>query len=140
VLRACFYSHERVTLGRTASAKRYRPSAQKREYLHESRDAEDRVVYMRPSTQHRPTASIEVGHEALAQGAWEEARAHFEAALEEEEIPEALEGLSWSAWWLDDAGAVFDARERPCPMHYQPPVGPGIVFLIWRRPRTRRLN
>jgi ATP/maltotriose-dependent transcriptional regulator MalT len=67
---------------------------------------------MRPSTQHRPTASIEVGHEALAQGAWEEARARFEAALEEEEMPEALEGLSWSAWWLDDAGAVFDARER----------------------------
>ena len=23
-----------------------------------------------------------------------------------------LEGLSWAAWWLDDAEAVFDARER----------------------------
>jgi LuxR family maltose regulon positive regulatory protein len=67
---------------------------------------------MRPPTQPRPVASIEAGHEALAQGAWEEARACFEAALEEEETPEALEGLSWSAWWLDDAGAVFDARER----------------------------
>ena len=67
---------------------------------------------MRPLTQPRSAASIEAGHEALARGAWEEARACFEAALEEEETPETLEGLSWSAWWLDDAGAVFDARER----------------------------
>jgi LuxR family transcriptional regulator, maltose regulon positive regulatory protein len=72
---------------------------------------------MRPPTQPRPVASIEAGHEALAQGAWEEARACFEAALEEEETPEALEGLSWSAWWLDDAGAVFDAREHAYRLH-----------------------
>ena len=25
---------------------------------------------------------------------------------------EAAEGLSWAAWWLDDAGTVFSARER----------------------------
>ena len=25
---------------------------------------------------------------------------------------EALEGLSWAAWWLDDAETVFSARER----------------------------
>lgn len=67
---------------------------------------------MRSPTQPRPAASIGAGHQALAQGAWAKARACFEAALEEEETPEALEGLSWSAWWLDDAGAVFDARER----------------------------
>ena len=67
---------------------------------------------MRPSTQPRSAASIEAGYEALTQGAWERARACFEAALEEEETPEALEGLSWSAWWLDAAGAVFDARKR----------------------------
>ena len=29
-----------------------------------------------------------------------------------EETPEAFEGLSWAAWWLDDAEAVFAARER----------------------------
>lgn len=67
---------------------------------------------MRPPTQVQPAASIEAGHGALARGAWEEARACFEAALEKEETPEALEGLSWAAWWLDDAGVVFDARER----------------------------
>jgi LuxR family transcriptional regulator, maltose regulon positive regulatory protein len=67
---------------------------------------------MRPPTQPRSAASLQVGYEALTRGAWEEARARFEAALEEEETPQALEGLSWSAWWLDDGEAVFDARER----------------------------
>jgi LuxR family transcriptional regulator, maltose regulon positive regulatory protein len=67
---------------------------------------------MRPPTRPRPAASIEAGRQALARGAWGEARARFEAALEQEETPEVLEGLSWSAWWLDDARAVFDARER----------------------------
>ncbi|MGH7730953.1 MAG: LuxR C-terminal-related transcriptional regulator, partial [Candidatus Eiseniibacteriota bacterium] len=33
-------------------------------------------------------------------------------ALEEAETPEALEGLGWSAWWLDDAETTFSARER----------------------------
>ena len=36
----------------------------------------------------------------------------FADSLAREETPEALEGLSWAAWWLDDAEAVFDARER----------------------------
>lgn len=36
----------------------------------------------------------------------------FSEALAHEETPEALEGLSWAAWWLDDADVVFDARER----------------------------
>ena len=52
------------------------------------------------------------GRAALARGAWAEARASFEAALAEEETAEALEGLSWAAWWLDDVDACFDARER----------------------------
>jgi DNA-binding NarL/FixJ family response regulator len=47
---------------------------------------------------------------ALLQDArWHEARAAFLAA---EETAEAQEGLSWAAWWLDDADAVFAARER----------------------------
>ena len=52
------------------------------------------------------------GRAALARGAWAEARASFEAALAEEETAEALEGLSWATWWLDDVDACFDARER----------------------------
>ena len=28
------------------------------------------------------------------------------------DAPEAFEGLSWAAWWLDDAEAVFEARAR----------------------------
>ena len=51
----------------------------------------------------------ERGWTELRQGRWREARAAFEAAPE---TAESLEGLSWSAWWLDDAEAVFDARER----------------------------
>jgi hypothetical protein len=34
------------------------------------------------------------------------------AAVGVRETPEALEGLSWALWWLDDAEALFDARER----------------------------
>jgi DNA-binding NarL/FixJ family response regulator len=52
------------------------------------------------------------GDEALARGAWAEAREAFEAALQVREIPEVLEGLGNAAWWLDLADLVFDARER----------------------------
>lgn len=38
--------------------------------------------------------------------------AFFEEAVATEETPEALEGLSWSAWWRDQSEVVFDARER----------------------------
>src|SRR5258707_873022 len=52
------------------------------------------------------------GDEALARGAWADARSAFEAALAAEETPEALEGLGTAAWWLDLADIVFDSRER----------------------------
>jgi LuxR family transcriptional regulator, maltose regulon positive regulatory protein len=52
------------------------------------------------------------GDEALARGAWTEARDAFEAALRTRETPEALEGLGTAAWWLDLADVVFDVRER----------------------------
>jgi LuxR family maltose regulon positive regulatory protein len=55
---------------------------------------------------------VSAGQEALGSGAWEDARRSFEAALESLQVPEALEGLSWAAWWMDDADTVFDARER----------------------------
>ena len=41
---------------------------------------------------------------------WSAARAAFERSLESAETPEAWEGLSWAAWWLDDAETVFGAR------------------------------
>ncbi|HEY6214791.1 MAG TPA: hypothetical protein VIW45_21000, partial [Vicinamibacterales bacterium] len=59
----------------------------------------------------RPPA-CRIGDEALARGAWTDARAAFEAVLATEEIPEALEGLGLAAWWLDLAETVFDSRER----------------------------
>ena len=52
------------------------------------------------------------GDQALARGAWAEARGAFEAVLRIREIPEALEGLGTAAWWLDLADLVFDSRER----------------------------
>ena len=49
------------------------------------------------------------GWTELRAGRWEAAR---DAFAEAEETAATLEGLSWAAWWLDDAGTVFDARER----------------------------
>ena len=54
---------------------------------------------------------LEAGLGDLAGGRWAEARTAFEETLAVAELPEALEGLSWAAWWLDDADAVFRARE-----------------------------
>lgn len=55
---------------------------------------------------------LAAGWAALREGAWENAQAAFEAALHQEETAEALEGLGWSAWWLNDVAVTFDARER----------------------------
>jgi Tfp pilus assembly protein PilF len=55
---------------------------------------------------------IQAAWAELSQGRWAAALALFEDALEDEETPEAFEGLSWATWWLDDAEAVFAARER----------------------------
>ena len=55
---------------------------------------------------------VESGYAALATGAWMEARTSFEAALEEDKGPAALEGLSWAAWWLDDVASCLGAREQ----------------------------
>ncbi len=55
---------------------------------------------------------VAAGWAELAGGRWHDARASFEKALADAETPAALEGLSWAAWWLDDAATVFDARAR----------------------------
>lgn len=53
---------------------------------------------------------VDAGWEHLGRGAWSEARALFEAALEHEVTPEALEGLAWSCFWLVDVDGLFSAR------------------------------
>jgi LuxR family transcriptional regulator, maltose regulon positive regulatory protein len=55
---------------------------------------------------------LQSGWTALANGRWESARAAFTRAVETRRTAEALEGLSWAAWWLDDAETVFEARRR----------------------------
>ena len=52
------------------------------------------------------------GDDALARGAWAEAREAFNEALEVRGAPEALEGLGIAAWWLDLTDLVFDSRGR----------------------------
>ena len=51
------------------------------------------------------------GWSALAEARWRDARQEFTAALADRETPEAQEGLSWAAWWLDDGPTVFLSRE-----------------------------
>jgi len=58
------------------------------------------------------SADCLAGDDALARGAWAEAREAFERTLDSRELPEALEGLGIAAWWLDLADLVFDSRER----------------------------
>ncbi|HET8759269.1 MAG TPA: tetratricopeptide repeat protein, partial [Solirubrobacteraceae bacterium] len=52
------------------------------------------------------------GWAALAAGRWGDARTSFEGALADAPTAEAWEGFSWAVWWLDEGGAVFDARRR----------------------------
>jgi hypothetical protein len=59
----------------------------------------------------RPSECL-AADDALARGAWAEAREAFEEALGVREIPEALEGLGNAAWWLDLADLVFNSREH----------------------------
>jgi 2-polyprenyl-6-hydroxyphenyl methylase/3-demethylubiquinone-9 3-methyltransferase len=57
---------------------------------------------------------LESGWAKLADGRWEGARASFEKVLASEETPEAFEGLSWAAWWLDELEWVeADAEALP---------------------------
>lgn len=57
-------------------------------------------------------AGCAAGDDALARGAWEDARDAFATALAAGETPELLEGLALAAWWLDLADIVFDSREQ----------------------------
>ncbi len=67
---------------------------------------------------------IRAGREALAGYRWAEARARFEAALEGEESPEALEGLGVARFWSGEVVESFAPRER--------------AFALYRRRGDRR--
>lgn len=57
-------------------------------------------------------ALLVAGHEALVAGEWSTARSRFEAALEQEETAEALNGLGIALGWLDEIDASLRYRER----------------------------
>jgi DNA-binding NarL/FixJ family response regulator len=52
------------------------------------------------------------GHEALAAGDWQAARAAFETAVAAAETPEALDGLGRALWWLRKPEQAVVYRER----------------------------
>jgi len=56
--------------------------------------------------------ALAAGRAALSLGAWLVARSCFAESLARAATPEALEGFSWAAWWLEDVAACLDARER----------------------------
>src|SRR3954454_23461076 len=72
---------------------------------------------MTAGSEYSATDLLSAGREALGRGAWEEARAHFEAALEHEESAEALEAFAMAAWWLDDGRLTIESRERAYRLH-----------------------
>src|SRR5215212_3783719 len=50
--------------------------------------------------------------DALGRRAWCEARELYERGLAVQESADALEGLAFACWWLDDVDAAIAARER----------------------------
>jgi LuxR family transcriptional regulator, maltose regulon positive regulatory protein len=60
----------------------------------------------------RLTQSMTAGRAAVARGRWAEARTCFEQAVTLGDPPEAWEGLSWAAWWLEDVATCMHARQR----------------------------
>jgi LuxR family maltose regulon positive regulatory protein len=63
--------------------------------------------------------AVDAGRAALSRGAWLAARSDFEQAMLAAVTPEALEGLSWAAWWLEDVPACLDAREHAYRLYRQ---------------------
>jgi ATP/maltotriose-dependent transcriptional regulator MalT len=52
------------------------------------------------------------GRDALGRGEWELARSCLEEAVTADASAEAIEALAMAAWWLDDAHATIESRER----------------------------
>jgi LuxR family transcriptional regulator, maltose regulon positive regulatory protein len=77
------------------------------------------------ASKHIASDRLHAGWAELGEGRWAAARSVFEEALADEETPEACEGLSWAAWWLDDAEALFAARERAYRLYRRRADAPG---------------
>jgi LuxR family maltose regulon positive regulatory protein len=79
--------------------------------------------------------ALAAGRDALRQGKWKEAHAHFARSLAREETPEALEQLGLTAWWLDDADATLGSRERAYTLYRErnDPLGAArvAIWLVW---------
>jgi LuxR family maltose regulon positive regulatory protein len=67
---------------------------------------------------------LEAGWGALREGDWVGARACFEEARAAGESPEALEGLGWAGYCLDDEQLTFAARERAYRLYRERGDGP----------------
>jgi DNA-binding CsgD family transcriptional regulator len=50
----------------------------------------------------------------MARGAWAEGRAAFERAVAQDPTADALEGLGWANYWLDNIEESMALRERAC--------------------------
>ena len=57
------------------------------------------------------------GRAALEAADWRAALSHFAAAAQTDAAGEALDGLAWAHWWLDEAGETIDARGRAYRAH-----------------------
>ena len=60
----------------------------------------------------RADEHLDAGRDALARGAWQEAHDRLEQAVSLGAGADALEELSWAAWWLEDVPGCLDARDR----------------------------
>jgi DNA-binding CsgD family transcriptional regulator len=56
--------------------------------------------------------AVAAGQVALRRGDWQAAKESFEAALAVGDSDEALDGLGQALWWLNDAEAAIDLRQR----------------------------
>jgi LuxR family maltose regulon positive regulatory protein len=52
---------------------------------------------------------VREGNAALARWAWADALTIFEQELQARESVDALEGLSWAAWWVEDVATCIHA-------------------------------
>jgi LuxR family maltose regulon positive regulatory protein len=59
-----------------------------------------------------PGELVDQGNEALRDANWAAARKLFTGALEQQETPEALEGLAKAAFFLDEPELALESRER----------------------------
>jgi LuxR family transcriptional regulator, maltose regulon positive regulatory protein len=79
--------------------------------------------------------ALRAGHDALARGAWEDARAEFHKSIAAAESPAAHEQLGLASWWLDDAAGTFTARERAYQLYRDAQDARGAariaLWLVW---------